>query len=48
LKFKMVTFPMYRIYLTFHIDSLKHKEQLSFLSQLQIPSELQVKNSGTK
>jgi hypothetical protein len=30
-----------------HRDSLKHKEQLSFLSQLQIPSGLQAKNSGT-
>jgi hypothetical protein len=29
-------------------DSLKHKKQLSFLSKLQIPSGLQVKNSGTK
>jgi hypothetical protein len=29
-------------------DSLKHKEQLSFLSKLQIPSRLQVKNSGIK
>jgi hypothetical protein len=31
-----------------HRDILKYKEQLFFLSQLQIPSELQVKNSGTK
>jgi hypothetical protein len=28
-------------------DSLKHKEQLSFLTQLKIPSGLQVINSGT-
>jgi hypothetical protein len=31
-----------------HRDSLKHNEELSFLSQLQIPSGLQVKNSETK
>jgi hypothetical protein len=48
LKFETVTFPTSKIHQTLHRDILKDKEQLSFLSQLQIPSELQVKNSGTK
>jgi hypothetical protein len=30
-----------------HWDSWKHKEQLSFLAQLQIPSGFQVTNFGT-
>jgi hypothetical protein len=38
---------MYKIYQTLHRDSLEHEEQLSFLSQLQIPSEFKVINSGT-
>jgi hypothetical protein len=48
LKFETVTFPMSKILKTFHRDSLRYKEQLSFLSQLQIPSGLHVKNSVTK
>jgi hypothetical protein len=38
---------MYKIHQTLHRDSLKHKEQLSFLSPLQIPSEFKVINFGT-
>jgi hypothetical protein len=43
LKYEMVTFPWYKIHQTLHRDSLKHKEQLSFLSQLQIPQNCKVK-----
>jgi hypothetical protein len=43
-----VTFPLSKIHQNLNSDTLKHKEQLSCLSQLQIPSELQVKNSGIK
>jgi hypothetical protein len=43
----MVTLPLFKILQIFHKDSLIHKKQLFFLSQLQIPSGLQVKNSGT-
>jgi hypothetical protein len=39
---------MYKIHQTLYRDSLNHMEQLYFLSQLQIPSELQVKNSEIK
>jgi hypothetical protein len=46
LKFKTVTFPMSKIHHIFQEESLKHKEQLSFLAPLQIPSVLQVINSG--
>jgi hypothetical protein len=47
LKSKMVTFLLSIIHQTLHSDSLKYKEQLCFLSQLQILSGLHVKNSGT-
>jgi hypothetical protein len=47
LKSKMVTFPLSNIHKNLNIDILKHKEQLSFLSQLQIPSGFQVKTPGT-
>jgi hypothetical protein len=47
LKFKMKVFPMSKNTQILEIDSLKHKEQLSFLAQLQIPSGLQVTNSRT-
>jgi hypothetical protein len=43
----MVSFPMFKIRQTLDRDSLNHKEQLSFLYQLEIPSGLQVENSGT-
>jgi hypothetical protein len=39
---------MCKIRQTLHRDSLEHAEQLFFLSELQIPQGLQVKNSGTK
>jgi hypothetical protein len=39
---------MSKIDQSLHKDSWKHKEQLSFLAQLQIPKGLQVINSGTK
>jgi hypothetical protein len=42
LKFKIVTFPMSKLHQFFHRDSWKHREQLSFLAQLQIPRGLQV------
>jgi hypothetical protein len=38
---------MYKIHQTLHKDSLEHEEQLYILSQLQIPSEFKVINSGT-
>jgi hypothetical protein len=37
---------MLKIHQTLHGDSLKHKKQLSLLSQLQNPSGFQVTNSG--
>jgi hypothetical protein len=40
LKSKIVTFPMSKIHQTLHRDILRHKEQLSFLFQLQITSGL--------
>jgi hypothetical protein len=40
LKFKMVTLTLSKIHQTLHRVSWKHKEQLSFLSQFQIPSGL--------
>jgi hypothetical protein len=43
----MVTVLLSIIRQTLDRDSMKDREQLSFLSQLQIPSGLQVKNSGT-
>jgi hypothetical protein len=47
LKFKTVTFPMSKIHQILHRHSWKHKEQLPFLAQLQIPSGFQVKIFGT-
>jgi hypothetical protein len=47
LKSKSVTFPMSKHHQFLQVDSLKHKEQLSFLAQLQIPSGFQVTISGT-
>jgi hypothetical protein len=38
---------MSKILQTLQVDSLDHREQLYFLIQPQIPSELQVTNSGT-
>jgi hypothetical protein len=46
LKSKSVTFPMSKLSHFLLVDSLKHKEQLSFLAQLQIPSGFQVTISG--
>jgi hypothetical protein len=40
--FELVTFLMSKFHQLFHRDSWKHKEQLSFLAQLQIPKGLQV------
>jgi hypothetical protein len=40
--FELVTFLMSKFRQIFHMDSWKHKEQLSFLPQLQIPKGLQV------
>jgi hypothetical protein len=42
LKSKMVSLLLSKIHQTLHRDSLKHKEQIYFLSQLQIPSGLQI------
>jgi hypothetical protein len=47
LKSKMVTFPLLKIQQILHRDIWKHKEQLSFLAQLQIPSGFHVTYSGT-
>jgi hypothetical protein len=47
LKFKMMVFPMSKIHLSVQVDSLKHKEVLYFLDQLQNPKGLKVINSGT-
>jgi hypothetical protein len=38
---ELVTFLMSKFHQMFHRDSWKHKEQLSFLAQLQIPKGLQ-------
>jgi hypothetical protein len=38
---------MYKIRQILLVDSMKHKEQLYFLAQLQIPLGFQVINSGT-
>jgi hypothetical protein len=40
--FQLVTFFMSKFFQIFHRDIRKHKEQLSFLAQLQIPKGLQV------
>jgi hypothetical protein len=47
LKFKIVTFPMSKIHRLLHRDSWKHRKQISFLEQLQIPLEFQVTISRT-
>jgi hypothetical protein len=47
LKFKMKVFPMSKNTQILHVDSLKHKKQLYFLDELQIPSLFHVTNSGT-
>jgi hypothetical protein len=47
LKFQTVTFPMFKIHQNLHRDSLKYKEQFSFLSQLRISPEFKVINSRT-
>jgi hypothetical protein len=47
LKSKIGTFPLSKIHQILHRDSWKHKEQLSFLAQLQMPSRFQVTISGT-
>jgi hypothetical protein len=47
LKFESVTFLMSKIQQILQVNSLKHKEELYFFSQLQIPSWLHVTNSGT-
>jgi hypothetical protein len=47
LKSKMVTFPLYNVHQNLNRDSLKHNEQLSFLSPLRVPSEFNVINSRT-
>jgi hypothetical protein len=39
---------MSKIHEILHKDICKHREQLSILTQLQIPKGLQVINSGTK
>jgi hypothetical protein len=46
--FKLMTFLMSKIHEILHKDICKHREQLSILTQLQIPKGLQVINSGTK
>jgi hypothetical protein len=40
-------FLIFKIIQILQRDSLKHKEQLSFLTQLKLPSGLQVIHSGT-
>jgi hypothetical protein len=47
LKSKSVTLPMSKLHQFLQVNSLNHKEQLSFLAQLQIPSQFQVTISGT-
>jgi hypothetical protein len=42
-----VTLPMSKLHQFLQVNSLNHKEQLSFLAQLQIPSQFQVTISGT-
>jgi hypothetical protein len=46
-KSKSVTFPLSKLRQYLQVDRLKHKEQLFFLSQLQIPLGFQVTISGT-
>jgi hypothetical protein len=46
--FELVTLLMSKIHQILYKDRERHKEQLSFLAQLQIPKGLQVINSGTK
>jgi hypothetical protein len=41
-------FLMPKIHPILYMDRRKHKEQLYFLAELQIPEGLQVINSGTK
>jgi hypothetical protein len=41
----LVTFLLSKIHQNLNRDSLKHNEQLSFLSQLRIPPEFKVINS---
>jgi hypothetical protein len=47
LKSKMVAFLLSNVHQNLNRDILKHNEQLSFLSQLRIPSEFKVINSRT-
>jgi hypothetical protein len=42
----MVTFFMFKIHQILQGDRLKHREQLSLLANLKIPSGFQVTNSG--
>jgi hypothetical protein len=46
-KSKSMTFPLSKLRQYLQVDRLKHKEQLFFLSQLQIPLGFQVTISGT-
>jgi hypothetical protein len=47
LNFELVYLPMSKIHLLLEVGSLKHKEQLYVLAQLQNLNGLQVINSGT-
>jgi hypothetical protein len=47
LKFKTVTFPMFKIHQNLHRDNLSYKEQLSLLYQLRISPEFKAINSRT-
>jgi hypothetical protein len=43
-----MAFPMSKIHQTLQFDSLKHKEQLSFLAQLQMPSGVLIRKSENR